>query len=122
MYVNAALELCNIPWAIQRFISGRKHEAYMVRTRRIQVVTLSGKTLITDPTRPSGRLTYSPVNAGADRVTVSHGHRDHGSVDEVSGTPVIVKNPGPADVKDVHIEGIPPFHDKTPVLLMESAR
>ncbi|MCE5249122.1 MBL fold metallo-hydrolase [bacterium] len=77
-----------------------------------KVVTSSGTALITDPYKPSERLTYTPINSMADVVTVSHDHWDHSSVDEVLGSPAIVRNPGSTDVRGIHIEGFSSFHDE----------
>ncbi len=74
----------------------------------------SGATLLTDPYDTQAypdSLFYAPIDESADVVLVSHGHADHGNVEAVSGTPIIVSTPESRQVADFGIRGVPTFHD-----------
>lgn len=50
-------------------------------------------------------------NISADIVLVTHDHHDHNNIEDIKGSPFVVKGPGEYEVKDVFIKGIPSFHD-----------
>lgn len=73
---------------------------------------LKGKTasLVTDP-YDSGMLGMKFTKTEADIVTISHHHRDHESVENISGVKKIVDGPGEYEINGVSIIGIQTFHD-----------
>ncbi len=78
----------------------------------------SGATLLTDPYNAAaypGTLLYQPLEETPglmpDVVTVSHGHKDHGNVDGLAGTPEIVRTVRPRQAAGFNIRGIESFHD-----------
>lgn len=80
------------------------HAAFLITSE-------DGVRIITDPYAPDERLTYGPIDAAADIVTVSHEHRDHNNVATVKGNPEVVRDPGRRQVKGVDILGVSTFHD-----------
>ena len=71
----------------------------------------SGIRIITDPYAPNEMLTYDEINESADIVTVSHDHFDHSNVAAVQGSPQVIKNAAPAEVKGIKFNGVPTYHD-----------
>lgn len=79
------------------------HSSFKLRGKKVTVVT--------DPFDPAGVGLKFPKNIEADLVTVSHGHPDHNSTDQIGGSPFIVHGSGEYEVLGVGIIGIPSFHD-----------
>ena len=71
----------------------------------------SGIRIITDPYAPNDMLTYDEINESADIVTVSHDHFDHSNVAAVQGSPQVIKEAAPVEVKGIKFSGIPTHHD-----------
>ncbi|MGQ9705503.1 MAG: MBL fold metallo-hydrolase [bacterium] len=72
--------------------------------------------IITDPYESGafgGALRYKPIDVEADIVTISHSHADHNHHKAVKGNPTIVKDAGEHTVKDIKIEGLNSYHDKS---------
>lgn len=78
------------------------HSSFRIKGKSTSVVT--------DPYEP-GKIGFKFPKMEADIVTVSHDHWDHNQVDEVGGTPKVVKGPGEYEIKGVSIFGIPTYHD-----------
>jgi len=70
-----------------------------------------GTRIITDPYIVGSGLKYGEINESADIVTVSHDHFDHNNVASVSGSPRVVNDSAPADIKGINFRGTPTFHD-----------
>lgn len=73
-----------------------------------------GRTLIIDPYDTEAypdSLFYEPVDETADVVLVSHRHADHGNVEAVGGTPIIVSTPEAREVEGFGVRGVMTFHD-----------
>ncbi|MBI4359240.1 MAG: MBL fold metallo-hydrolase [Candidatus Nealsonbacteria bacterium] len=49
----------------------------------------------------------------ADILLITHDHSDHNNVKAVQGSPFLIDGPGEYEIKDVSIQGIPAFHDKS---------
>lgn len=78
----------------------------------------SGSTLLTDPYDSAaypGTLLYRPLDdppgIAPDVVTVSHGHKDHGNLEALSGMPEIVRTPRARQASGFSIRGVESFHD-----------
>lgn len=52
-----------------------------------------------------------PKNIEANVITVSHEHKDHNAVEQIGGTPFIVRGPGEYEAQGVSVIGLPSFHD-----------
>ena len=78
------------------------------------ITSESGLRIITDPYETGFRdiISYGPVDASADIVTVSHEHGDHNHVPAVAGDPVVVRGVGTTTVKDMEFRGIASYHDE----------
>ena len=88
-------------------ISWMGHSCFLLETEK-------GIKIITDPYESgsySGAVGYSPINVGADIVTVSHEHADHNYIQEFK-TANIVNKQGSITVKDIEIKGILSYHDE----------
>jgi L-ascorbate metabolism protein UlaG (beta-lactamase superfamily) len=68
-------------------------------------------TVITDPYDSSAVGLKFPKHVEANVVTVSHGHADHNSVEQIEGSPYVIEGPGEYEVKGVGVVGISTFHD-----------
>lgn len=79
------------------------HASFKIRGKTV--------TIVTDPYLPDMVGLKFPKNVEADIVTVSHEHRDHDAVDQIGGSPYIVRGPGEYEIKGAHIRGTPSFHD-----------
>ncbi len=78
-----------------------------------KVVSESGLVIITDPYQAGFRdiISYAPVDAAADIVTVSHEHGDHNHVAAVSGGPAVVRGAGRHRTGGIEFTGLGVFHD-----------
>ncbi len=76
------------------------------------ITSSTGVKIITDPYKTGGNLTYGEIKESADIVTVSHEHFDHNNAATVGGNPAVVKGTSSVDVKGIHFEAIPAFHDQ----------
>jgi len=70
-----------------------------------------GTKIITDPFIPGNGLSYGEIKESADIVTVSHDHFDHNNVASVGGSPQVVKDPEPTEIKGIKFRGVPTYHD-----------
>jgi L-ascorbate metabolism protein UlaG (beta-lactamase superfamily) len=73
-----------------------------------------GTRIILDPYRSGsfgGAFGYAPVGEPADAVIATHTHEDHGAVDTVPGSPLVMVEPRTATVGRVHVTGIAVKHD-----------
>lgn len=68
-----------------------------------------GTRIVTDPY--NAEVGYRVPVETADFVTVSHDHFDHSSVDNVPGTPEVIKGPGHFELGTVKAVGVPTAHD-----------
>lgn len=82
------------------------------------LTSASGSTLLTDPYDSAAypatllhRPLDDPPGIAPDVVTVSHGHKDHGNVEALSGTPEIVMTPRARQAAGFNIRGVESFHD-----------
>ena len=84
------------------------HSAFLIKTKTAKIVT--------DPFDPKMIGLKFPKTEG-DIVTVSHSHKDHNQVKNVSGIngvePLLVDMPGEFEKMGVRIFGFQSFHDKT---------
>jgi len=67
--------------------------------------------IVIDPFSKDIGLT--PPRFRADLVLVTHGHNDHSNVEALGGEPFLISGPGEYEVKEVFVQGIETFHDKT---------
>jgi len=72
-----------------------------------------GASLLMDPFKADGHLSYKQVSEKVDIVTVSHDHFDHNYTDALPGRPEVVKGPGERSFKGVRVKGVGVFHDDT---------
>ncbi|MBT3363930.1 MAG: MBL fold metallo-hydrolase [Chloroflexi bacterium] len=78
------------------------------------ITSASGVKIIADPYKCGGMgLKYDKLGDSAHVVTASHGHGDHGAVDEVDGDPVILNSVGKTQTSGIDITGIDSYHDDT---------
>lgn len=61
----------------------------------------------------SGDLGLKVPEVTADIVLITHDHRDHNNLKAIKGSPFVIDGPGEYEIKDVSIQGIPAFHDKS---------
>src|SRR3989344_3526841 len=84
------------------------HASFLIKTKTAK--------LVTDPF-DSDMVGLKFPKIEADVVTVSHGHKDHNQVKNVSGIngadPLIIDMPGEFEKMGVRIFGFQSFHDKT---------
>ncbi|MFA6000537.1 MAG: MBL fold metallo-hydrolase [Thermoleophilia bacterium] len=74
----------------------------------------SGETLITDPYNTEAypeTLLLAPLDISTDVITSSHNHADHGNIEAIGGTPVIIKTPAPREAAGFSVRGVEAFHD-----------
>jgi len=79
------------------------------------ITSEKGVRIITDPYKPGcygGGIKYSPITEESDIVTISHEHDDHNET-KIKGNPVFVREAGKKEVKDITINGVEVFHDKS---------
>ncbi|PIS09068.1 lactamase [Candidatus Beckwithbacteria bacterium CG10_big_fil_rev_8_21_14_0_10_34_10] len=48
----------------------------------------------------------------AQIVTISHEHKDHNCLKEISGNPFVIRAPGEYEIADVSIHGLSSYHDE----------
>jgi L-ascorbate metabolism protein UlaG (beta-lactamase superfamily) len=78
------------------------------------ITSASGATLLTDPYDTGAypdTLLYRPIDESPDVVTASHGHADHGNIEAVGGTPLIVTTAEPREAEGFGIRGVETCHD-----------
>lgn len=84
------------------------HSSFLIKTKTAKVVT--------DPYDPEMVGLKFPKTE-ADIITVSHGHKDHNQIKNVSGIngvePLIIDMPGEFEKMGVRIFGFQSYHDKT---------
>ena len=84
------------------------HASFLIKTKTAKIIT--------DPF-DSDMVGFKFSKTEADVVTVSHGHKDHNQVKNVSGIngadPLIIDMPGEFEKMGVRIFGFQSFHDKT---------
>jgi len=49
----------------------------------------------------------------ADILLITHQHHDHNNVRAISGNPFLISGPGEYEIKDIFVQGIEAFHDKS---------
>jgi len=80
-----------------------------------QIITSRGKgsevKIVIDPFDPE--IGLRPASTEADILLVTHNHKDHNNVQSIKGSPFLIEGPGEYDIKDVFIQGISAFHDKS---------
>ncbi|MDP2926706.1 MAG: MBL fold metallo-hydrolase [bacterium] len=80
-----------------------------------QIITAQAKdapvSLAIDPF--SDDLGLRVPSVSADVLLITHDHNDHNNVKAVQGSPFVIDGPGEYEIKGVHIQGIPAFHDKS---------
>jgi L-ascorbate metabolism protein UlaG (beta-lactamase superfamily) len=80
-----------------------------------QIIASRGKggevKIVIDPFDPE--IGLKPASTEADILLVTHNHKDHNNVQSVKGSPFLIEGPGEYDIKDVFIQGISAFHDKS---------
>jgi L-ascorbate metabolism protein UlaG (beta-lactamase superfamily) len=74
------------------------------------LVSDSGLRVITDPYDPA--IGYREIGEAAEVVTISHEHRDHNYVKNLTGNPAIVKGAGIHETNGVQFKGIATSHDR----------
>lgn len=74
---------------------------------------IKGKTatVVTDPYSAEVGLKF-PRHIEADIVTISHEHGDHNAVEQIEGTPFIIRGPGEYEIKGIGVVGFSVFHDE----------
>ncbi len=83
------------------------HSCFLIETK-------DNVSIIIDPYRPGAfgdAIKYKPIDIPADIVLITHEHADHNAVDEVRGSPQIVRKSGEWIVKGIPILGIKTYHD-----------
>lgn len=84
------------------------HASFLIKTKTAKIVT--------DPFDPD-MIGIKFPKTKADIVTVSHNHKDHNQVKNVSGIneaePLVIDMPGEFEKMSVRIFGFQSFHDKT---------
>ena len=74
------------------------------------IETESGFRIVTDPYDSSCGYPIEPVKA--DTVLVSHGHRDHNAVENISGHPAVISTEGTFSPDPmIRVTAISAFHD-----------
>ena len=72
----------------------------------------SGFRLVTDPYDATCGYPLKPLQA--DAALVSHHHHDHDAVDQITGNPRVIDQPGQYTLeKDVRVTAVKGFHDDT---------
>lgn len=77
------------------------HSSFLLKFKEVKVVC--------DPFGKS--VGFRQAKIRADIVTVSHDHEDHDDLNQVEGSPMIIKGPGEYEIKEVSITGISSYHD-----------
>jgi len=75
----------------------------------------SGTKIITDPFEAGsydGAVGYAPIHDAADIVTISHDHADHNAVDQIPGSPEVVRGGETVETRGVAITSLSTFHDE----------
>jgi L-ascorbate metabolism protein UlaG (beta-lactamase superfamily) len=54
-----------------------------------------------------------PPRIKDDVVLVTHPHFDHDNIEAADGETFVITNPGEYEIKNIHVQGIPSFHDKS---------
>jgi L-ascorbate metabolism protein UlaG (beta-lactamase superfamily) len=78
------------------------HSSFKIKTKTA--------TIITDPF-DSGMVGLKFGTNEAEIVTISHSHKDHNSIDKITGIKKTVEGPGEYEISGVSIIGYPSFHD-----------
>ncbi len=65
--------------------------------------------VLTDPPDPGSGHAIPKTEAAI--VTMSHGHPGHASLRSVGGEPVVLRDPGEYEVREILVAGIGTFHD-----------
>ena len=75
------------------------------------LTSAAGMKLLMDPFKAESYLSYPPVRAAADIVTVSHEHNDHNYLVDITGKPQILRGNLDKKFNGIHIKGLSAFHD-----------
>jgi L-ascorbate metabolism protein UlaG (beta-lactamase superfamily) len=81
-----------------------------------QITTDRGTRIIIDPYESGafgGSLAYGRITDEADIVLTSHDHEDHNHIKDIKGKFAHIKKAGQYEEREVKINAIPTFHDKS---------
>lgn len=67
--------------------------------------------LVTDPFDPK-MVGLKFYKTEADIVTISHQHKDHNYLDQITGSPLVIDWPGQYEKKKMRVYGYKSYHDK----------
>jgi L-ascorbate metabolism protein UlaG (beta-lactamase superfamily) len=84
------------------------HAFFQIMTARSKEEKL---TLAIDPFSEEVGLKAPSVEA--DILLVSHDHYDHNNLKAIKGRPFLIQGPGEYEIKEVFIQGIAAYHDKS---------
>jgi L-ascorbate metabolism protein UlaG (beta-lactamase superfamily) len=79
------------------------HSSFLIKTK--------GAGLVTDPYDSKMVGIHFPKTE-ANIVTISHHHKDHDSLDQIKGEPLIIDWPGEFEKMNIRIYGYQSYHDK----------
>jgi L-ascorbate metabolism protein UlaG (beta-lactamase superfamily) len=74
------------------------------------LIECNGRKIITDPF--DEKIGYPVYSEAVDIATVSHDHWDHNSVENLKGSPIIIRETGEFKIHDIKISGFKSYHDK----------
>lgn len=77
------------------------------------LTSATGSRVLMDPFKAEKYLTYPPVRAKVDIVTVSHEHFDHNYLAGITGNPEVLRGSLDKEAGGIYIKGINAFHDNT---------
>lgn len=77
------------------------------------VTSENGTKIITDPYEPILGMKYGEIKESADIVTVSHEHGDHNNTAAVQGSPQVLREAAPVEVKGIQFNGVATYHDNS---------
>jgi L-ascorbate metabolism protein UlaG (beta-lactamase superfamily) len=77
-------------------------------------IETQGKVIAIDPFSKDSKAGIQKVpHFRADLLLITHEHQDHNNIDAIEGEPLIFRGPGEYEAKDIFIEGIASFHDRS---------
>lgn len=77
------------------------HSAFFIKSKTARIIT--------DPFDSSIGIPFPKTEA--DVITISHHHKDHNDVSNISGDPLIIDYPGEYEKKKARITGFKNYHD-----------
>jgi len=78
------------------------------------ITAADGTKILTDPYKAGcygGAVKYDPIRETVDIAVVSHDHDDHAGVDDLPGSPAVVRGPGEKVEKGITFKGVSTYHD-----------